>query len=1682
MKKILLILSLAFVVAASALAVSCGAKTYSVSFDTDGGDGMSAVKVEEGQEYQLPVPKRTGYSFEGWYLSEDFSGDAVTSLTVTENVTLYAKWEKLSVITLDLNGGTLDAGTTLYLKSGQVIYDFMQAYIPAKSGFEFGAWFDGDAELARNARMPADGITLRAEYKVGYTVELWTQNLALDGYEMTSTVQGSDYVGTTVTPEQTVTGFRQVTHEGEVTQMALTETAADNLFKLYFDREEYTVRFVANYPDGSSAQDYTVQARYGVAVELPYDYSFEGYFLSGWSTSAGGSVDYKLNYIDTLIYNKEGDSLPQADEFVPTRNMALYGVWNKGYTDMFGGGDYIFLFEENARNVYLCRGDVYFKGEYIPESRQFNFIDDTLGQLMVSGRLNEDGTFAYYNESRGYSATLYVVGQGLVENTRIVFDEYNGLTYTVQGEDGYNTNSSGTYSIDENGYYHVTYTQGDLAGQTMVLTVGTIKVDDASRPAFMLRNEEQVALGTLVRFAIADGQVVYYKPEYGGITLNGFETAVMNNGESTVSYRYVMSEDGKRITLLNAYGMEAGVAEIVDFNGTKGYMLYDESYDKTFTGENGGTLVLDGLCNATYTNGTTVETGYYSFVRASMFGGAIVSFSSTDGQKHLFIVKTVTTGSGDEATSVSSYVEKPLGYSEYLYQADGSIYYAPLIVLDDKKEGWASLYGYDTETKTYEFVSEGTYTYDETSELYLFTVVGEPVQTDSAASFVDLTKVKSIVFAVTVTATSDNSIYYVNYWHSAVIETEEGTDAEENYSKVYTCTNVQGGKLTLAGGFAILEQGGNRYTGTYSASSTNANLLAIGVTQNGSVTGYLYVEIDPDAMTYYSLDTAPYTAQALLADGTFSKEETMAFDGKGGAVYTVGDTKYTGTFAANGEETAFGMTIYTFTAEGMQFNFLLLSTSNAVYFAKYNESIGQGIYESEGAGILELDGFGVGASYTAPNGSKVTGMYFLTSDEVSDKVLVLYTQYGYFYIDYKDDSLSSFTVRGSEYGNFLFMDNQNFLDSYVRLDGYGNAAVFKSEGEEIVYVDENGTYTINSDDTVTIRYNSDASTQVTLTGSLRIYTIGSSNVNVFVVQYSEFMRVYVNESDWSVLVLDGYGNVTRYDGAGNAEAGTYTVITDNLLYYANAAGTDASLYTYSNADGTMVPVSITREHAYYTSDLESLLFTKYGFAVFNGETRYYYNLVDGKVVIYLQDPSSADANEYGFVEDTSSFTSFDETIEYGGKTYYANDGFRLTFERDETTADQYPVMVDTGNGQSSKMLLGDLYFTPSGGTEFSVTATIYVGETAFNGTVVREQTEDGYEMYVRLSAANGFSYFRFDITVDYRGSAAGAGTYAVTGMSLINEFPANNYLTMYYLVYLFYGPTTAETFENSMGEIFLITEYDEAGEAGTPYLNFWLGESTGVLGVDGKPFNLEKVSYESLGNNAYSATFTGTDGYEYQLLFTATYNNYVGTYGFQLYGLIRYQDLVDEGTGITVTVGRIVGSEALAAGSLFSVQLTKDGQPIKADWQGYIGEDVYYVARTREEVPEAEEGEEQEEGKILSTTYYKVELVEESSDQVGETNENVIPVYAKVTLTAEAANTYYTADETTYVDITAESNEVRLLVIGSRIYTVTQSAYDDQTKTYTATTASGTVYTITVTDGGVAVVTEVPAAEDEAQA
>lgn len=68
-------------------------QSYTVSFDGNNGNAIVSVTVPEKTEIILPVPTREGYEFEGWY-----NGDKLvkTPYTVTANVTLTARWDKIS--------------------------------------------------------------------------------------------------------------------------------------------------------------------------------------------------------------------------------------------------------------------------------------------------------------------------------------------------------------------------------------------------------------------------------------------------------------------------------------------------------------------------------------------------------------------------------------------------------------------------------------------------------------------------------------------------------------------------------------------------------------------------------------------------------------------------------------------------------------------------------------------------------------------------------------------------------------------------------------------------------------------------------------------------------------------------------------------------------------------------------------------------------------------------------------------------------------------------------------------------------------------------------------------------------------------------------------------------------------------------------------------------------------------------------------------------------------------------------------------------------------------------------------------------------------------------------------------------------------------------------------------------
>ncbi|MBS7331962.1 MAG: S-layer homology domain-containing protein, partial [Eubacteriales bacterium] len=72
---------------------SSAATTYTVTFETNGGNKIDSVKVSKNGTLSEPaVPTKDGYTFDGWYTDKALKTAYDFSAKVTKNFTLYAKW------------------------------------------------------------------------------------------------------------------------------------------------------------------------------------------------------------------------------------------------------------------------------------------------------------------------------------------------------------------------------------------------------------------------------------------------------------------------------------------------------------------------------------------------------------------------------------------------------------------------------------------------------------------------------------------------------------------------------------------------------------------------------------------------------------------------------------------------------------------------------------------------------------------------------------------------------------------------------------------------------------------------------------------------------------------------------------------------------------------------------------------------------------------------------------------------------------------------------------------------------------------------------------------------------------------------------------------------------------------------------------------------------------------------------------------------------------------------------------------------------------------------------------------------------------------------------------------------------------------------------------------------------
>ena len=143
-----------------------GANGYSyhkVAFDTAGGNMSHTTRYFlQGKDISneiKPAP-RTGYTFGGWNKADGTAWDYASD-TVTDNITLYAKWTANTyTVTFDSTGGSaVDAQPVAYGEKAK------KPAAPQKTGYAFGGWYLGE-EAYDFAAVVTEDMTLTAKWTV----------------------------------------------------------------------------------------------------------------------------------------------------------------------------------------------------------------------------------------------------------------------------------------------------------------------------------------------------------------------------------------------------------------------------------------------------------------------------------------------------------------------------------------------------------------------------------------------------------------------------------------------------------------------------------------------------------------------------------------------------------------------------------------------------------------------------------------------------------------------------------------------------------------------------------------------------------------------------------------------------------------------------------------------------------------------------------------------------------------------------------------------------------------------------------------------------------------------------------------------------------------------------------------------------------------------------------------------------------------------------------------------------------------------------------------------------------------------------------------------------------------------------------------------------------------------------
>ena len=516
------------------------ANQYTVTFDSTGGSEVitKTIDVTYGEPLgDMPVPKREGYAFLGWYDAlvggkcyGDSDGKSTSPYDKDVSITLYAQWAEAPsrMVYFNTCGGTMTGPVEVLHKLNTPI---AKPDNPTKPGHTFNGWYT-DSALTQAWNFD-DWVTGELKLYAGWTVNQYTITFdTAGGSEIASITQN---YGTAITApaDPTREGYTFIGWDREIPE---TVPAENMTVTAQWEINRYTITF--DTAGGSEIAPITQD--YGTAIVSPADPTREGYSFIGWDrdipvTMPAENMTLKARWRDTE--KPTGEIIIDTDKWHEFLNTITFDLFFKDTQEVTINA------ADNSGTVFVS---------YLVTDRELSEAE--LKSLVFGGyeepfRIDPNGEYIVYAMlvDEGLNITYLRSDRVALDNIQPVIGGIeDGKTYcaaqTVTITEKYVdtvTVNGAAVTLDESGSFTLAPADGgqrivvtDKAGNTAEMTV---TVNDGHTFGEWTSNGD----GTHSRQCTADG-------------CSGLETKDCSGGKATCTERAVCEDCGKAYGELNA--------------------------------------------------------------------------------------------------------------------------------------------------------------------------------------------------------------------------------------------------------------------------------------------------------------------------------------------------------------------------------------------------------------------------------------------------------------------------------------------------------------------------------------------------------------------------------------------------------------------------------------------------------------------------------------------------------------------------------------------------------------------------------------------------------------------------------------------------------------------------------------------------------------------------------------------------------------------------------------------------------------------------------------------------------------------------------------------------------------------------------------------------------------------------